>query len=130
MKLIITVLALTFALNASAYTIIGSLLENKKILEFVSVKKEEGFHLTSVLDRLANEGLTEDQRGSRGHYLLKLKKVEFIDSEDGDIDRKETIKKFDVRTDFGRVQSIEEVPETPVQPEIEIVEPPVADGSN
>ena len=112
---------MTFVLNASAYTFIGSLLENKQILEFVAVKKEEGYHLTSVLDRLANEGLSEDQRGARGHYILKLKKVDFVDSEDGDVERVESIKKFDVRTDFGRVQGIEEVPEIPVTPEADLI---------
>lgn len=112
---------MTFVLNASAYTFIGSLLENKQILEFVAAKKEEGYHLTSVLDRLANEGLSEDQRGARGHYILKLKKVDFVDSEDGDVERVESIKKFDVRTDFGRVQGIEEVPETPVTPETDLI---------
>lgn len=115
---------MTFALNASAYTFIGSLLENKQILEFVAQKKEEGLHLTSVLDRLANEGLSEDQRGARGHYLLKLKKVEMVDSEDGDVIKKETIKKFDVRTDFGRVQTIEEVPELPITPASDEIEMP------
>jgi hypothetical protein len=122
MKWLLTVFAMTFVLNASAYTFIGSLLENKQILEFVAQKKEEGFYLTSVLDRLANEGLSEDQRGARGHYLLKLKKIDLVDTEDGDIERKVTIQKFDVRTDFGRVQTIEEVPETPVTPGIDLVE--------
>lgn len=106
MKFILSVLVLTFSLNASAYTFIGSLLENKKILEFIAVEKEAGFHLTSVLDRLANEGLTEDQRGARGHYLVKLIKIDLVDTEEGDVERKITIKKFDVRTDFGRVQTI------------------------
>lgn len=124
MKWLVAVFAMTFVLNASAYTFIGSLLENKQILEFVALKKEEGFHLTSVLDRLANEGLSEDQRGARGHYLLKLKKVNLVDSEDGDVERVEIIKKFDVRTDFGRVQTIEEVLETPVTPETDLVEAP------
>jgi hypothetical protein len=122
MKWLVMVSAMTICLNASAYTFIGSLLENKKILEFIVQKKEEGLHLTSVLDRLANEGLSDEQRGARGLYLLKLKKVEMVDSADGDVIKKETIKKFDVRTDFGRVQSIEEIPETPVTPEVEIVE--------
>jgi hypothetical protein len=128
MKLILSALALTFAINASAHTFIGSLLENKKILDFVAEKKEEGLNLTSILDRLANEGITEDQRGARGHYILKLKKVEYIDSEDGGIEKKETVRKFDVRTDFGRVQSIKESIDTLVKPEV--VEPPLVDGPN
>ncbi|MFT6069874.1 MAG: hypothetical protein ACJAT2_000888 [Bacteriovoracaceae bacterium] len=124
MKWFVTVFAMTFVLNASAYTFIGSLLENKQILDFVAQRKEEGLHLTSVLDRLANEGLSEEQRGARGHYLLKLKKVTLVDSEDGDVERKVVIKKYDVRTDFGRIQSIDEVPETPVTAEADIVVTP------
>ncbi len=126
MKCLVAVFAMTFVLNASAYTFIGSLLENKQILEFVAEKKIEGLHLTSVLDRLANEGLSEEQRGARGHYLLKLKKVTLVDSEDGDVERQVVIKKYDVRTDFGRIQSIDEVPETPVTPEADTIETPEA----
>jgi len=120
MKLIFTALALTFSLNVLAVTYIGSLLENQQILEFIAKEKDNGYHLTSVLDRLSNEGITEDQRGARGHYLLKLKKVEFIDTEEGDVAKKETNKKFDVRTDFGRVQKIEEIVETPEESSSEV----------
>ena len=115
MKLVLTAIALTFAFNASALTFIGSLLENQQILELLATQKEEGYNLTSVLDRLSNEGITEDQRGARGHYLLKLKKIELVDTEDGDVEKKETNRKFDVRTDFGRVQKVEEVVERPVE---------------
>lgn len=115
MKSVFAVLALTFSLNAVAVTFIGSLLENQQILAFVAEKKEEGFNLTSVLDRLANEGIDEGQRGARGHYLLKFKKIDLVDGEDGDVIRKETAKKFDVRTDFGRVQKIEEIIDRPVE---------------
>jgi hypothetical protein len=115
MKSVLAVLALTFSLNSFAVTFIGSLLENQQILEFVSKQKDEGYNLTSVLDRLANEGIDEDQRGARGHYLLKFKKIDLVDGEDGDVIRKETSKKYDIRTDFGRVQKIEEIIDRPVE---------------
>jgi len=122
MKLIFTALALTFSLNVLAVTYIGSLLENQQILEFIAKEKDNGYHLTSVLDRLSNEGITEDQRGARGHYLIKLKKIEFVDTEDGDVEKKESNKKFDVRTDFGRVQKIEEIVETPEESSSEVAD--------
>ncbi|MBK23354.1 MAG: hypothetical protein CME70_05050 [Halobacteriovorax sp.] len=127
MKLILTALALTFSINALAVTYIGSLLENQQILEFIAKEKDNGYHLTSVLDRLSNEGITEDQRGARGHYLIKLKKIEFIDTEDGDVEKKESNKKFDVRTDFGRVQKIEEIVEAPTESNTDVISPP-SDG--
>ncbi len=127
MKLILTALALIFSLNAMAVTFIGSLLENQQILEFIAKEKDNGYHLTSVLDRLSNEGITDDQRGARGHYLIKLKKIELVDTEDGDVEKKETNKKFDVRTDFGRVQKIEEIVENPSESNADITSPP-SDG--
>lgn len=128
MKFFLLIIALTFALNASADSIlIGSLLENQKVKEHINIYTEKGYFLTSILDRKANEGIPVEERQGRGNYLIKLKKVELVDTEEGDVEKKEDIKKFTIITAYGRVDSIKEVLDTPVTPESNEEKPPVSE---
>lgn len=126
MKYFLTALVLTFSLNTSADTIlIGSLLENQQVKEHIFAFSEKGYLLTSILDRKANEGIPAEDRQGGGNYLIKLKKIELIDTEEGDVEKKETVKKFTVITAFGRVQKIEEIVEQPETNNTDVVQPPV-----
>ena len=128
MKFFLAIIALTFALNASADSLLlGSLLENQQVKEHINTFTEQGYFLTSILDRKANEGIPVEERQGRGNYLIKLKKVELVDTEEGDVEKKESIKKFTIITAYGRVDSIKEVIDTPVINESE-EKPPVVDG--